>query len=168
MPSGTLLHLSEFPWTGWKRRIQVTSTFKEALWASPGQVLWKQKSTSQAADVVFATRMCAPAIRNWHSPFGTEEGTEMFAPLTQSASARTVVTRREFRLETKSYMLEDVRGHSNYNTPNCEPRPNIEQLVDCSEKDSSDSWPSTILSRTMSSLYSPTGTSLCQNVLPSH
>lgn len=53
------------------------------------------------------------ASGNWLGPFGTQQGTETFAPLTQSASARAVVTRREFRLETKSYMLTDVRGHSN-------------------------------------------------------
>lgn len=99
------------------------STFKEALWASQEQVLWKRKSTFQTAVVGFATRMYTPGIRNWHSPFGTEQCPGMFAPLTQSASAGPVVTRREFRLETKSYMLEDVRGHSDYNTLNCEPHP---------------------------------------------
>ena len=50
-----------------------------------------------------------------------ETGTGMLAPRPQSASAAgKVSTGREFKLETKSYMLEDVLGPSNYNQQNCE------------------------------------------------
>lgn len=100
------------------------STFEEALWAPQGQVLWKWKSTSQTAVVVTATRMHTPGIENWHSPFGTEQGTEMFAPLTQSASARQRSQGESSDWRQKATCLK-MYVASNYNAPNCEPRPSV-------------------------------------------
>lgn len=68
---------------------------------------------------VFWHRKLAPALLE-------QQGTEMFAPLTQSASAGRD---HKARIQTgdKSYMLEDVRGCSNYNKQNCGTHPSIEQ-----------------------------------------
>lgn len=45
----------------------------------------------------------------------------MLIPRPQSASvAGKVITGREFKLETKSGMLDHVRGPSSYNKQNCE------------------------------------------------
>lgn len=52
--------------------------------------------------MVTAAGMGAPGSRNGHGPSRTRQGTEMFSPWPQSASAaRKVIIGREFKLETK-------------------------------------------------------------------
>ena len=53
------------------------------------------------SSVVTATGMWAPGIRNWHSPFGTQQGTETFAPLPPSALAGKAITGREIQTGDK-------------------------------------------------------------------
>lgn len=78
-------------------------------------------SAWETGAVVAVARMGAPGCRDGHSPFRTWQGTGMLIPWPQSASvAGKVITGREFKLETKSDMLEDVRGPSSYNKQNCE------------------------------------------------